>query len=42
VLGGLPALVEAAPAAVSVEGGVVTHLDVERSLRFSDAIRIRV
>jgi hypothetical protein len=38
----IPALVEAAPAAVAVEGGVVTHLDVERSLPFSDDIRIRV
>jgi hypothetical protein len=38
----IPALIEAAPAAVAVEGGVVTHLNVERSLPFSDDIRIRV
>jgi hypothetical protein len=38
----IPALVEAAPAAVAIEGGIVTHLDVERSLPFSDDIRIRV
>jgi hypothetical protein len=38
----IPALVEAAPAAVSIEGGIVTHLNVERSLPFSDDIRVRV
>jgi hypothetical protein len=38
----IPALVDAAPDAVSVDGGVVTHLDVERSLPFSDDIRVRV
>lgn len=38
----IPALVEAAPAAVAIEGGIVTHLDVERSQPFSDDIRIRV
>jgi hypothetical protein len=38
----IPALIEEAPAAVSVEGGVVTHVDVKRSLPFSADIRIRV
>jgi hypothetical protein len=38
----IPGLVEAAPVAVAIEGGIVTHLDVERSLPFSDDIRIRV
>ena len=38
----IPGLVDAAPAAVSVDGGVVTHLDVKRSLPFSDDVRIRV
>ena len=38
----ISALVEAAPAAVSIDGATVTHLDVERSLPFSDDIRIRV
>jgi hypothetical protein len=36
------ALVAAAPGAVAVEGGAVTHLNVQRSLPFSDSIRIRV
>jgi hypothetical protein len=38
----IPALVDAAPAAVSIDGGLVTHLDVKRSLPFSDDVRIRV
>jgi hypothetical protein len=38
----IPALIGAAPGAVSVEGGVVTHVDVKRSLPFSADIRIRV
>jgi len=38
----IPALIEEAPAAVSVEGGVVTHVDVKRSLPFSADVRIRV
>lgn len=38
----IPALVEAAPGAVTIVGGVVTHLDVERSLPFSADVRIRV
>ena len=38
----ISALVEAAPAAVSIDGAKVTHLHVERSLPVSDDIRIRV
>ena len=38
----IPALIEAAPGAVPVEGGVVTHVDVKRSLPFAADIRIRV
>ena len=38
----ISALVEAAPAAVSIDGATVTHLNVERSLPSSDDIRIRV
>jgi hypothetical protein len=38
----IPALVDAAAGAVSIDGGVVTHLIVERALPFSEDVRIRV